>query len=71
MTCVREHVLDEPAEHRLVLFKTRGSTPKSLKQFSKIFELHCEQCDCLIRALCISSFDHELHFTVNVFKKLE
>lgn len=46
-------------------------TLKCLKQFSKICELHYEQCDCLICALCIASFDHELHFKVHIFKQIE
>lgn len=36
-----------------------------------ISELHCEQCDCPICALCMASFDHELHFKVHIFKKIE
>lgn len=41
------------------------------KTFLKIFELHCEQCDCPICALCISSFSHEQHFKVDIFAKFE
>lgn len=69
--CVGEHVLDESKEHRILPFKKRGSTPKCLKHSSKICELHCEQCDCPICALCVSSFEHEQHFKVDIFKKFE
>ncbi|XP_052692248.1 uncharacterized protein LOC128170508 [Crassostrea angulata] len=69
--CVGEHALDETKDHTIVPFKKRGSTPKCLKHFSKICELHCEQCDCPICALCVSSFDHEQHFKVDIFKKFE
>lgn len=69
--CVGEHALDETKEHKIVPFKKRGSTPKCLKHSSKICELHCEQCDCPICALCVSSFDHEHHFKVDIFKKFE
>lgn len=69
--CVGEHVLDETKEHKIVPFKKRGSTPKCLKHSSKMCELHCEQCDCPICALCVSSFDHEQHIKVDIFKKFE
>lgn len=69
--CVGEHVLDESKEHRILPFKMRGATPKCRKHSSKICELHCEQCDCPICALCVSSFEHEQHFKVDIFKKFE
>lgn len=43
----------------------------SKQDSTKRCELHCEQCDCPICALCVSSVDHEQHFKVDIFKKFE
>lgn len=64
--CVGEHALYESKEHRNVhvLFEKRESIQMS-KTFLKDSELHCEQCDCPICALCDSFFEHfEKKYTI-------
>lgn len=70
-SCVGEHVIDETKEHRVVPFKKRGSTIKCLTHSTKTCELFCRKCDFPICALCVSSFEHEQHNKVEIFKQYE
>ncbi|XP_052711588.1 uncharacterized protein LOC128185919 [Crassostrea angulata] len=72
--CVGKHLLDETSEHKVVPFKSRGSTfkyPVCLKHSSKQCELHCEQCCIPICALCVSFKDHKGHEIVDIMKTLD
>ncbi|XP_034313235.2 tripartite motif-containing protein 3-like isoform X1 [Magallana gigas] len=71
--CVGEHLLDDSKEHKVLPFKKRGSTPnypKCPKHSTKQCELHCEQCDIPICALCISG-EHLGHKPVDIVLHIE
>eukprot|EP00105_Crassostrea_gigas_P038816 XP_019922964.1 PREDICTED: tripartite motif-containing protein 45-like [Crassostrea gigas] len=71
--CVGEHLSDQSKEHKVLPFEQRGSTPnypKCPKHSTKQCELHCEQCDIPICALCISG-EHLGHKPVNIVKHIE
>lgn len=74
--CVAEHLSDESKEHRVVLFKKRGSTANHLtciEHPTKNGELFCEQCDVPICVHCVASQMHKghdflQHFETNMSK---
>lgn len=74
--CVAEHLSDESKEHRVVLFKKRGSTANHLtciEHPTKNCELFCEQCDVPICVHCVASQMHKghdflQHFETNMSK---
>lgn len=66
--CVGEHILDESKDHKVVLFKNRGSTHKCPQHCSKQCLLYCEQCDILICSLCVCCGEHEHHKKVDILK---
>uniref|UniRef100_A0A8W8MYV0 B box-type domain-containing protein n=2 Tax=Magallana gigas TaxID=29159 RepID=A0A8W8MYV0_MAGGI len=71
--CAGEHLLDDSKEHKVLPFKKRGSTPNypmCPKHSTKECELHCEQCDIPICALCISG-EHLGHKPVDIVKHIE
>ena len=71
--CVIEHLSDESKDHKLVSFNKRGSTincPKCQRHSNKICDLHCNQCNVPICALCVSSGDHEQHMKIDVLEHL-
>ncbi|XP_052708660.1 E3 ubiquitin-protein ligase TRIM71-like [Crassostrea angulata] len=71
--CVGEHLSDLSKEHKVLKFKNRGSTPNypnCPKHSAKQCELHCEQCDIPICALCISG-EHLGHTPVDIVKHIE
>lgn len=62
--CVAEHLSDESKEHRVVLFKRRGSIanyPSCNEHPTKNCELFCEQCDVPICVHCVASQVHKGH----------
>lgn len=62
--CVAEHLSDESKEHRVVLFKKRGSIanyPTCIEHPTKNCELFCEQCDVPICVHCVASQVHKGH----------
>ncbi|XP_034333922.2 E3 ubiquitin-protein ligase TRIM45-like [Magallana gigas] len=72
--CVGDHVLDFSKKHHLVPFQDRGSTPNypnCQKHSLKQCELHCEQCDIPICALCVSSKSHENHEKIDILSYFE
>lgn len=70
-TCVGEHLSDESKEHNVVPLKMKGSTVLCKEHSTKICELHCEQCNSPICALCVSSNKHVKHEKVELRKKIE
>ncbi|XP_052707952.1 E3 ubiquitin-protein ligase TRIM71-like isoform X4 [Crassostrea angulata] len=67
--CVGEHMLDLSKKHQVVPFHDRRSTPNypiCQKHSLKQCELHCEQCDIPICALCVSSKSHENHEKMDI-----
>ncbi|XP_052707977.1 E3 ubiquitin-protein ligase TRIM71-like [Crassostrea angulata] len=67
--CVGDHVLDFSKKHQVVPFQDRRSTiisPNCQKHSLKQCELHCEQCDIPICALCVSSKSHENHEKIDI-----
>lgn len=69
--CVGEHILDESKDHKVVLFKNRGSTHKCPKHCSRQCLLYCKQCDILICSLCSCCGEHANHKKVDIFINLE
>uniref|UniRef100_K1PSC2 Tripartite motif-containing protein 3 n=1 Tax=Magallana gigas TaxID=29159 RepID=K1PSC2_MAGGI len=51
--------------------KKRGLNPTCSKHFTKLCELHCEQCDIPICLECVSSGEHLGHKSVQILKILE
>ncbi|XP_065928646.1 E3 ubiquitin-protein ligase TRIM71 isoform X2 [Magallana gigas] len=67
--CVGDHMLDLSKKHQVVPFHDRRSTPNypnCQKHSPKQCELHCEQCDIPICALCVSSKSHENHEKMDI-----
>lgn len=60
-TCVGEHLSDESKEHNVVPLKIKGPTVLCKEHSTKICELHCEQCNSPICALCVSSVFPDKH----------
>lgn len=72
--CVEIHFSDSSKAHKVVPLKQNMTTlnnPKCKKHPAKRCELHCEQCDTPICALCISSEEHVDHSLVDIFKIIE
>lgn len=77
--CVAEHFSNESKEHRVVLFKKRGSTANHLtciEHPTKNCELFCEQCDVPICVHCVALQMHKghdflQHFETNMSKVTE
>ncbi|XP_052678540.1 uncharacterized protein LOC128159465 [Crassostrea angulata] len=69
--CVGEHLSDESQNHKIVSSRKRGSTSKCSKHLTRICELHCEQCDLPICALCVSSGDHDQHNKLDIIDNIE
>ncbi|XP_052707978.1 B-box type zinc finger protein ncl-1-like [Crassostrea angulata] len=73
-TCVGDHMLDISKKHQVVLFQDRRSTiisPNCQTHSLKQCELHCEQCDIPICALCVSSESHENHKKMDIISYFE
>nr|XP_034329374.1 uncharacterized protein LOC117690144 [Crassostrea gigas]XP_034329375.1 uncharacterized protein LOC117690144 [Crassostrea gigas] len=71
--CVEEHFSDSSKVHNVVPLKQYLTTlnyPKCRKHPTKQCELHCEQCDIPICALCISG-EHLGHKPVDILKTFE
>nr|XP_034327214.1 tripartite motif-containing protein 3-like [Crassostrea gigas]XP_034327215.1 tripartite motif-containing protein 3-like [Crassostrea gigas] len=72
--CVETHLSDYSVVHKVVSLKQYLTTlnyPKCKKHPTKQCELHCEQCDITICALCISSKKHLGHIQVDILKTFE
>ncbi|XP_052704432.1 uncharacterized protein LOC128180386 [Crassostrea angulata] len=71
--CVETHFSDSSKVHKVVSLKQYLTTlnyPKCRKHPTKQCELHCEQCDIPICALCISG-EHLGHKPVDILKTFE
>nr|XP_034333129.1 uncharacterized protein LOC109619145 [Crassostrea gigas] len=72
--CVADHMLDFSKKHQVVPFQDRRSTiisPNCQTHSLKQCELHCEQCDIPICALCVSSESHENHKKLDIINYFE
>lgn len=68
--CSGEHLLDESKEHKVILFKKRGTLFKCKNHSSKICEIYCEHCDIPICSLCIVSKEHQNHNVEDIMNSL-